>query len=258
MIGKDLSRDRMTTRTFLTKGHYDLQLAAMDPNAKSVKHQSQQDGIESLMKALTLLRGPMLATTLISALAACSTQYAESPDRWINDMNNRAPTKSTIYICHAYSCKLKYSFHPTQKDLNALEKILANGSDTAKTERKAIGKAVQWFETRVGPLVGSDKDKGGLDLYSAGIPGQMDCIDEASNTTSLLMFAQQYGFLKHHRVVSPVARGFFLDGRYPHATAVVITKSTNKRFAVDSWKFDNGMFPAIKPLDVWMSESPTR
>ena len=93
-------------------------------------------------------------------------------------------------------------------------------------------------------------------MQNAGVPGQMDCVDEASNTTSLLMFAQMHGLLKHHRIHSPVARGFFLDFRYPHATAVVTDIKSGKKFAVDSWKYDNGVFPDIKPLDVWMSESP--
>nr|WP_321457096.1 hypothetical protein [uncultured Cohaesibacter sp.] len=173
-------------------------------------------------------------------------------------MNNRAPTNTTVYICHAFGCKLKYGFHFTKADLSKLESILKKGKASPKAERKAIGNAVAWFENRVGPLVGSDKDKGGLDMIHSGVPGQMDCIDEASNTTSLLSFAQKHGFLKYHIVQSPEARGFFLDGRYPHATAVVLDKQANEKYAIDSWIYDNGVFPKIKTLKGWMAEWPSR
>ena len=83
----------------------------------------------------------------------------------------------------------------------------------------------------------------------------MDCIDEATNTTSLLLVAQRRGMLKHHRVTTPVARGFFLDGRYPHATAVVKEKASGRAYAVDSWPKANGAKPDILDLDDWFAAS---
>ncbi len=56
--------------------------------------------------------------------------------------------------------------------------------------------------------------------------------------------------------MAPIARGFFLDGRYPHATAVIKEKASGKQHAVDSWVHDNGVYPEIKPLSVWLKESP--
>ncbi|WP_319531918.1 hypothetical protein [uncultured Cohaesibacter sp.] len=209
------------------------------------------------MFASSAARRSFLALGCVALLSGCITQKSDSPDHWIKAMNNRPATKSTIYVCHAFGCKLKYTFRPTSKDIAKLKSILAKGKRSPEAERKAIGNAVVWFEKRVGPLMGSDKDKGGLDMHNSGVPGQMDCIDEASNTTSLIVFAEKHGLLTHYTVQSPVARGFFLDGRYPHATAVIKEKKSGKRYAVDSWLFDNGVFPAIKPLHVWMSESPS-
>ena len=105
------------------------------------------------------------------------------------------------------------------------------------------------------PTVGSAGDKGGF-TFDSGVPGQMDCIDEATNTTSLLLVAQRHGYLKYHDVRSPVARGFFLDGRYPHATAVVAEKKGGRTFAVDSWTHDNGVLPDVMPLDRWFAHYP--
>ena len=198
------------------------------------------------------------ALPLIALLVGCNAQTSSSTDRWVSTMNNRAPTKTTIYVCHAFGCKLKYGFQFSNKDLKKLQTILKSGQKSPEAERKAIGNAVVWFEKRVGPIIGSDKDKGGLDMVNSGTPGQMDCIDESSNTTSLISFAQMHGFLKYHKVQSPVARGFFLDGRYPHATAVVLDTQNNVRYAVDSWIYDNGVFPKIKLLKDWMAETPSR
>lgn len=189
-------------------------------------------------------------------VSGCMAQIAPTPERWIKTTKMRAPSDSTLYICHAFGCKLSYAFKTNQDDLDAMTKILTNDQENAEQERKAMGKLIQYFEVRVGPSVGSDKDKGGLDLHNSGTPGQMDCIDEASNTTSYLLFAQQKGLLKHHTISSPVARGFFLDGRYPHAAAVVKQKGSDSLYAIDSWVKDNGEFPVIKPLDEWFAERP--
>nr|WP_321464123.1 hypothetical protein [uncultured Cohaesibacter sp.] len=200
----------------------------------------------------------LTAVPILLALAACNPQTTSSTASWVSAMNNRAPTETTIYVCHAFGCQLKYGYRFTKADLSKLKRILRAGSKNPQAERKAIGNAVAWFEKRVGPIIGSDKDKGGLDMKNAGVPGQMDCIDEASNTTSLISFAQKHGFLKYHKVQSPVARGYFLDGRYPHATAVILETESNERYAVDSWIYDNGVFPKIKPLKDWMAETPSR
>ncbi len=191
-------------------------------------------------------------------LAGCQTQSTSSLDDWSSRMHYRAPSKTQIYICHAFGCKLKYRFQPKKEDLAKVKAILARGKSSPEAELKAIGKVVQWFEIRVGPAVGSDKDLGGLDMVNSGVAGQMDCIDEASNTTSYLAYAEKNGLLKYHTVLAPVARGFFLDGRYPHATAVVKNKDSGERHAVDSWRHDNGVLPIIKPLKAWYQETPSR
>lgn len=88
-------------------------------------------------------------------------------------------------------------------------------------------------------------------MSSANVRGQMDCIDEATNTTSLLAYAQSQGWLKFYRVKHPASRGFFLDGKYPHASAVIKDKITGQAYAVDSWRLANGMPPDILALERW-------
>lgn len=186
-------------------------------------------------------------------LAGCAGQAAGPAASWYAEHNGVAPAGTRIYVCHAFGCALKTPFDFTPAQMRRLKAILAKGRASPEAERAAIAEAIAWSERTIGPVVGSDKDVGGLDLHNAGVPGQMDCIDEATNTTSVLSVAARAGYLAHHKVASPVARGFFLDGRYPHATAVVRETKSGAAFAVDSWPHANGVKPEIMPLEAWFA-----
>ena len=127
---------------------------------------------------------------------------------------------------------------------------LAKGVTDAAAERDQVSKTVQVFEAIVGARIGTSADLPKMQ-FGRGGDDQMDCIDEATNTTSLLMLLVQNGYLKHHKVEPPSARGFFLDGRYPHATAVLKVVATGEKWAIDSWPRANAEPPVVQPLKVW-------
>ncbi len=187
-------------------------------------------------------------------LGACAAQSTGDAKNWYGNHNGVAPKTAKIYICHGFGCAYKTPVNYSSKDLQKIRSILGSGRGSPAAERQAIGRAVQWQERRVAAQVGSANDVGGFDMENARKRGQMDCIDESTNTTSLLLMAEKHGYLKHHRVSAPVSRGFFLDLRYPHATATVTEKKTGKTFAIDSWVRANGQKPDILPLDVWMEQ----
>jgi hypothetical protein len=92
-------------------------------------------------------------------------------------------------------------------------------------------------------------DKGG-NLRGFGLPGQMDCIDESTNATSYLYLLESAGLLQHHTLTDRSTRfGLFVG--MPHTTAVIRETATGRRYAVDSWFFDNGQPPAIIELSAW-------
>ncbi|WP_246637843.1 hypothetical protein [Nitratireductor kimnyeongensis] len=130
-----------------------------------------------------------------------------------------------------------------------LAAIMASGKASAKAERAAVSKAVRYFETMatgvLGVRDGAKSAPGGARVY-----GQMDCIDESRNTRTLLRYLQRHGLLRHHVVQRNSARGFFLDVRYPHATAVLRAKSGDE-WAVDSWFEPAGGAPDIMRLAEW-------
>ena len=62
----------------------------------------------------------------------------------------------------------------------------------------------------------------------------MDCIDKSTNTRTLLKYLESHGLLRYHDVMMNASRGFFVDGRYPHSTAV-IRDASGMKWVVDSW-----------------------
>lgn len=128
---------------------------------------------------------------------------------------------------------------------------MAKGKRSAKAERAAIAKAVQWFDRRYAKEIGTHVDIGGFDPQNARKLGQQDCIDEAITTTGVLKMLSANGFLTHHRVGRPTSRGFFLDGRYPHATATVFPLAGGHGYAVDPWLHNQGAKPDIIALPEW-------
>lgn len=193
---------------------------------------------------------------ILALLTGCASQVSSIPTAWYAQHRGLAPSGDRIYVCHAFGCARRTPVTLTAADVKRLAGFLAEGAKSASAERAAVARAVAWLEVRVAPVVGSKGDIGGLDLHNAGVPGQMDCLDEATNTTSYLLVLASHGLLRHHRVASPVARGFFLDGRYPHATAVLVETRSGGAYAIDSWPHSNGVRPDVIPLETWFATWP--
>jgi hypothetical protein len=186
------------------------------------------------------LRLPVILLPLLAG--GCATSQ-------VGSHNAPRPVQTKFTACHGYGCKFETQIPIAPAVSDRFSAIMASGAQSPEAERAAISKAVLYFEDlsmqRIGvrdlpksPAYGSDKN------------GQMDCIDESTNTRHLLLYLQSRGLLKHHKVQSNVSRGFLLDGRYPHWTAVVSDPS-GKKWAVDSWFEAGGGAPDIVPLDYW-------
>ena len=120
---------------------------------------------------------------------------------------------------------------------------------TASNERAAIAMTVGNMENVVGQRTGTHLDRGG-NFTGFGQPGQMDCIDESTNTTTYMNMMAENNLLQHHSVMDrSTSFGFFAGA--PHTTAVIGENSSGQRFAVDSWFYDNGQPPAILDIQTW-------
>jgi hypothetical protein len=161
------------------------------------------------------------------------------------------PTPSMVFVCHGFGCKYRDEVDLTAGDRAKLTQILAAGRASAAAERKAVAEAGAWFDRRVGPVAGTQNHvarAGAKYMYDVH---QFDCIDTSRNTTTLLLVLDQLKLLRHHDVNAPEARGFFIDGRPPHATAVLVEKATGTKWSIDSWTVGYGQALEVMPLDRW-------
>jgi hypothetical protein len=157
-------------------------------------------------------------------------------------------TPKTIQVCHGYGCKFRSRLVLTASDGARFRSIMSAGAGSPKAERAAISRAVRAYEERTFAATGfRDRPK-----TQIGKPerGQMDCIDESTNTRALLLYLAERGLLRHHKVERNVSRGFFVDKRYPHFTAV-ISDPAGAKWVVDSWYKPMGGAPDIMPLEKW-------
>ncbi len=123
-------------------------------------------------------------------------------------------------------------------------------AQSARQERQQIALAIAEFETIIGAKTNTNQDKARL-FEHMGSPGQLDCIDESTNTTVYLMILKKHGLLHWHEPMDHVTRGFFIFG-WPHSSAVMREiRHPEREYAVDSWFEDNGKPPHIIPLKLW-------
>ncbi|MBZ9653613.1 hypothetical protein [Phyllobacterium lublinensis] len=152
-------------------------------------------------------------------------------------------------ICHGYGCTFKTKVSLTAADQARIASIMAAGRGSAQAERSAVRRAVQVFERRNTQVIGViDRPK--MDFGEGRQKGQMDCVDESTNTDHFLRYLQSAGLLRFHTVDRRDARGMFIDGRYPHFTAVLRDRS-GTLWVVDSWFEPGGGLPDVMRLAEW-------
>lgn len=205
------------------------------------------------------MRGQMIVVAVVAGLAGCTHERTGSVDRHFTDFQSREPKGNTVYVCHAYGCKMQTRFRFTDEDVAALAELMqkTRTADTPHEERRAVAHAIGWMERRTGGLIGTKDDRPGMDFAAAGDPTQQDCVDEATNTTSYLLVLAHNKLLRHHTVGTPFAKENLLRGvaGWPHWTAVLSETPTGQKWAVDSWIFANGENPAIVEVDKWYISS---
>jgi len=159
------------------------------------------------------------------------------------------PAPERFSVCSGHTCREVKQVALTSAQWLQVRDQFFPPAETAEDERRDIARGIAFMETLVGPLAGTSNDKG-RNFQGVGTDGQMDCIDESTNTASYLTMLVQEGLVTRHSVQDRVTRGFFIFG-WPHTTAVIRDNESGERFAVDSWFLDNGEPPFILPLQVW-------
>jgi len=125
----------------------------------------------------------------------------------------------------------------------------AGSPANAEQERSLIASAIGAFEKIIGAKTGTAADLAGT-FHS--IQGQLDCNDEAINSTTYMRLMRQSGLIQLHEIEDMRTRNFFFSG-WPHTTAVIHELATGERYAVDSWFYDNGLPATVVPFALWKS-----
>jgi len=204
-----------------------------------------------MMKTTPPLISAILAVLWLPSPAAASQEAL----RWFQGQGYVGPTGTRIIACHGYGCARQTAISVDGSWLNRAGAILRAGRASPEAERRALAQVVSAYTAHLASSIGGRPDVPGSPAGMSGVHGQMDCLDETANTTSLLLVLQERGLLAHHRVKGPESRGFFLDGRYPHFSAVIAEARSGREWAVDPWRRAPGQRPEILPLDQWRQDS---
>ena len=139
----------------------------------------------------------------------------------------------------------------SQADWAKLRAVFAERAESGSAEREQIRQAIALMEQIVAPKAGTGNDEAGARIINFQKSGQLDCIDEAYNTSAYLRLFESAGLLTWHVPGTPANRGQFING-WPHNTATVVERGTGDSYAVDSWFGANGALPDVLPLRVWL------
>ncbi|MBL1319469.1 MAG: hypothetical protein COA63_000215 [Methylophaga sp.] len=198
-----------------------------------------------------------LCILFLTACAASSAHQPIEPIRKLDDIKRLTDYVSTPFIgepspenysiCHNNGCA-EFSFISlTSQQWPSVEALFLPIASNAQQEREQIKSAIALLEFYSGAQSTTYKDQAENSL-AVGREGQLDCIDEATNSTVYLRMIANAGLLKFHQQSSRTSRGGFI---IPHNTATIIEIESKQRYAVDSWFEANGEPPHIVTLKAW-------
>jgi hypothetical protein len=180
--------------------------------------------------------------------SSCATSPAISMMR----KYGQGATLADFTVCSDYGCSKEHKVALTQDEWASVRAEFMPRAQDAAEEREQIRRAVARIETIVGPKTGTDKDAPGAAIINFRRVGQMDCIDEAYNTSLYLTFMASEQLFAWHNVGTPAKRGMVID-RWFHNTAVIVEREGGAEYTVDSWFGGNGEMPDVVPLAAWLA-----
>ena len=194
------------------------------------------------MKHLALLILPL-------AIAACSRSSE------VRLSASYAAPDATLRVCSGYDCPIEERFSMREADRETITAIMAKGAASPEAERAALRDAIAMMERIARRELRFRPDVRLSWQRHRGKRGQMDCIDESTNTREYLTWMAANGLLKHHTVLRSIAeRGLIPGNWHPHKSAQ-IKAPDGTAWVVDSWKGDDGERPEIMRTAAWRVDS---
>jgi len=159
-----------------------------------------------------------------------------------------------VPLCYNGGRAVRTTFEVSEQRWGELAAGFDPPSESPAQERERIRAAVAMMEKIAGGQTPTHLDRGKNRDPGPNQGGQLDCIDESTNTDVYLRLFQQRGLLRWHEIESPVWRAPYIFDT--HRTAVIRDITDGRRYAVDSWYLDNGEPPFIQELSAWKRKAP--
>lgn len=188
---------------------------------------------------------PLLAAIVALGVSACSSS---SEERRVAALVPPDASLETLTVCHGTGCAERSEVRLDENDWSKVDAVFLSPAVSAADERARIAIAIGIVEVLVGPQSGTKADTG-RNQHSGNRYGQLDCVDEAVNSTTYLRLIADRGLLRFHDVGMPANR--IVDLVNAHNTAVVVDRTTDISYAIDSWFYDNGTPAIVLPLAMW-------
>ncbi len=167
----------------------------------------------------------------------------------ISRIFHQTPSLNQFEVCQGGGCAEFDHVSISEAEWGNVAQLFQIKATNSAEERLQIGQAIGLLEQIVGAKNGTFGDRAGT-FDNAHYQGQLDCNDEAINTTTYMRLLKANGLMQLHEIEDTRTRNFFFTG-WPHSTAVIRDTKTNERFAVDSWFYDNGHAATIVPFATW-------
>jgi len=190
-----------------------------------------------------LLAVPFLAF----ALSGCMASSGGKPGSFLNAHSLSRPAPKSVTYCSEHGCRKRTRISLAGKNWSRIARKFKR-RHSAASERRAIASAMAIFEQVGGKASGSSADRARTQFNS---DHQLDCIDEATNMTSLLVMLNTAGLLRHNKPVGPSLRPVSNGNRWPHYAGTVRDKKSGKLYVIDSWFRANGKPAVVVPYSKW-------
>lgn len=197
-----------------------------------------------------MIRKILIPLMIAASVAGCANTLYPNLHFYMKEKRLPPVTAENFPHCEGYGCPTYKNVMLNKRDWKIILSAYGAKAKTAEQERAKVAKTIGMFEQVIGPITGTDVDKRGTFIQTG--KGQLDCVDESTNTTIYLMLLKQKGLLRFHEIDQPQVRWPLISGRgWMHQTAAITEKETGEQFAIDSWFEDNGAPAWVVTLEEW-------
>lgn len=116
----------------------------------------------------------------------------------------KMPTKGYLHLCSTVGCQKRTRIMMSRENIEQATAIMSLSVDP-KTEREALQRTIAYFERETCARNSTCFDRPNVSFFTSG---QKDCVDEATNTTTYLLWLQNHSLLRYHKVLVPDTSGF--------------------------------------------------